>query len=185
MKYKYWLMVAIAPISITLIFYVIPKIWRKMKKKKPTSPDTVPGTDYVLKYFKLSEFDSKGKGEEGSGVNMQKSTLEMLDKARGNANTPFVIRSGYRTAAHNEAEGGVKGSAHTKGYAADITCTDATRDKILKALYNEGFRRFGIGNSYIHADNDPSLPQTVWGYPCKSNSCAPAKYNSLAKIAAL
>lgn len=154
------------------------------KKKTVINEKPTNDADYVLKHFKLSEFDSPDV--KGSGQNMQKSTLRMLDEARELAGVPFHINSGFRTEARNEAKGGAKHSAHTKGYAADIACTAATRDKILKSLYQVGFRRFGIGATYIHADNDMSLPpNTVWGYPCKSNSCAPDKYKTTDKIAAL
>lgn len=136
-----------------------------------------------MKYFKLSEFDSPDL--KGSGENMQASTLEMLDKAREMAGVPFKINSGYRTPKHNKAIGGAKNSAHIRGYAADIAVTDVTRETILKSLYMAGFRRLGIANGFIHADNDPTLPQSIWGYPCKKRKCAPIKYNSFTKIAKL
>ena len=54
----------------------------------------------TLKYFKLSEFDSPD--EVGSGSKMNYTFLEKLDKARGLAEIPFKITSGYRTKEYNE-----------------------------------------------------------------------------------
>ena len=48
-----------------------------------------------LKYFKFSEFDSPDKPE--SGKDMDGTFIQLLDKARGIANIPFRITSGYRT----------------------------------------------------------------------------------------
>ena len=38
----------------------------------------------------------------------------------------------------------------------------------IKSLYDQGFRRFGIGKgkNYIHVDNDPTKTQNItFGYP--------------------
>lgn len=117
-----------------------------------------------LRYFKLEEFDSPDL--PGSGEEMKGSTLSMLDRARAIAKIPFVINSGYRTKAHNEAVGGKEDSAHPKGYAADIKClTSRDRQIIVSALLKVGFTRIGIGKNFIHVDSDPSKPQNViWLY---------------------
>ena|SRR3990167_3029418 len=115
-------------------------------------------------HFKIQEFDSPDK--PGSGKNMQKSTLEMLDKARGLADIPFVINSGFRTDVHNRRVGGVDSSAHTGGYAVDIKATEGRqRFIILRALMGVGFNRLGIASTFIHVDNDPEKPENVlWKY---------------------
>ena len=117
-----------------------------------------------LTYFSTQEFDSPD--EKGSGKNMQQSTLEMLDKARGIAGVPFIINSGYRTKEHNKRVGGVDSSSHTTGYAADIKVKDGRqRFLILRALLNAGFTRFGIANGFIHCDNSPDhTTNVVWKY---------------------
>lgn len=129
-----------------------------------------------MKYFTYAEFDSEGV--PGSGRNMQKAFLTLLDKARDIADIPFRINSGYRTPEHNAEVGGVSDSAHTRGYAADIAYHSLeNRDSMLSALYAVGFRRFGIAQSYIHVDNDPSKPSpAVWGY---KNGVASSKYAPL------
>jgi hypothetical protein len=115
------------------------------------------------KYFKTSEFDSPDI--PGSGKNMQTSTLQMLCEARKIADVPFKINSGYRSPAHNTKVKGVSNSAHLKGYAADISTPNGKhQETIVKALRQAGFKRFGIYNNFVHADNDPSKKQMVaWG----------------------
>lgn len=117
-----------------------------------------------LKYFHLSEFDSPDV--EGSGELMNEETLSMLEIAREIADIPFVINSGYRTSEHNLSAGGKKNSAHTRGYAFDIKVTNGIeRMKVVNALMQAGFNRIGIARTFIHGDNDPSLPQNViWTY---------------------
>lgn len=117
-----------------------------------------------MKYFNCSEFDSPD--EVGSGENMDKLFLAKLDYARGLAGIPFHINSGYRTAEHNKAVGGVYNSSHTKGLAADIRCVDdASRSTILQALIAAGFDRFGIAKTFIHVDNDTSKNSNrIWVY---------------------
>lgn len=117
-----------------------------------------------LKYFKLEEFDSSD--HKGSGINMDTNFLLLLDKARDIAQVPFQISSGYRTNEHNKRVGGVQGSSHTKGYAADIVTTSSTHSwVIMQSLLKVGFNRIGIKNSFIHVDNDPDKPHScLWTY---------------------
>jgi zinc D-Ala-D-Ala carboxypeptidase len=114
-----------------------------------------------LKNFRFpQEFDSRDA--PGSGVNMQKSTLIKLQKARDIAGIPFKINSAFRTVAHNRAVGGSANSAHTRGHAVDIAATTgAQKFRIVQAAMQAGFTRIGIYRNFIHVDDDPSLPQNV------------------------
>lgn len=125
----------------------------------------------ALKYFKRSEFACPTDSD--SGENMDAAFLQRLDRARGKANTPFKINSGYRSPAHNKAVGGVKNSSHMNipCNAADIAVKDSKqRFIILVALMSEGFTRFGIGKNFIHVDCDDTKnggdksPNVIWHY---------------------
>ncbi|MAK54946.1 MAG: peptidase M15 [Pusillimonas sp.] len=106
-----------------------------------------------LKYFKFSEFDSPDKPE--SGKDMDGTFIQLLDKARGIANIPFRITSGYRTEEWNKKVGGRVGSSHLKGLAADIFYTNnRERFLIMSALLEVGFTRIGLGRNFIHCDLD-------------------------------
>lgn len=117
-----------------------------------------------MKHFNISEFDSPDV--IGSGEIMNKDFLNMLDKARELADTPFKITSGVRSEAHNKKVGGVSNSSHILGYAADVACNDSvSRFKILSALIKAGFNRIGIADTFIHIDNDPGKSENViWTY---------------------
>jgi len=88
--------------------------------------------------------------------------MDRLDRARGVAGVPFVVRSGLRCPTHNAKIGGKANSAHLRGLAADIATPDSrTRYHVLRAAFAVGFQRIGIGRDFIHLDTDPSLPQDV------------------------
>ena len=110
--------------------------------------------------------------------NMQKSTIRMLDDARhivevenndlGKPSIYFGINSGYRTEGRNAEVGGANKSAHKRGFAVDIAWSRYSKEQkdiIREALERVGFNRFGISSSFIHVDNDLTLPNpAVWGY---------------------
>lgn len=116
------------------------------------------------KYFSESEFQRCTPS--CSLQDMDQHTMDMFDRAREIAGIPFVIVCAYRTKAWDEARGRSGNGAHTKGYALDIRCnTNRNRWKIWNALVAAGFTRLGDGDGFVHADNDPGLPQNViWNY---------------------
>mgnify|MGYP000492272052 CR=1 FL=1 len=122
-------------------------------------------------------------------VNLQ--SLKKLEKAREIYGKPIYITSAYRCPKHNKKVGGHPKSSHLKGRAFDIShyntllllalSTKSTSKqrfkyleqvvlqsrgyKLIKALYQAGFRRFGIGTTFIHIDDDPEKPKEVcWIY---------------------
>jgi uncharacterized protein YcbK (DUF882 family) len=98
----------------------------------------------MYKYFKDSEIQ-----------NLNAGLVQMLDQARDIAGIPFIITSGYRTAEHNAEVGGVDGSSHIKGLAADIRFTNWNEKFLIKkALYAVGFVRIGNGKGHVHCDID-------------------------------
>lgn len=117
-----------------------------------------------LRYFRAHEFASPDQLDSGYLMNLD--FVRKLDKLREAVKMPLVIRSGFRTEAHNAVVGGVDSSAHTSGHAADIQAvTSGEKFAILEAAFRLGFRRVGIGQSFVHLDDDISKPQDVcWTY---------------------
>lgn len=103
----------------------------------------------------------KGKLEK-----LQPSILEVAQKLEAYLGAELTITSGFRDPATNMAVGGVKGSAHTLGYAVDIACTDsATRFKIVAWALSHGITRVGVAKTFVHLDTSPTHPQAVlWLY---------------------
>jgi len=123
----------------------------------------------ALKWFKTKEFDSPDKPE--SGKLMCPNFLRKLDEARDKAKIPFKINSGYRTKEYNEdlLRRGFKASkksSHLKGLAADIsTRTSKERFLVIVSLMSVGFTRFGIGETFVHVDDDQDKAANVmWHY---------------------
>lgn len=118
-----------------------------------------------VRHFQPAEFDSP----DAPGSGRQAMRLEfvlLLDRVRASCGFPFVVTSGYRTAEHNARVGGVAGSAHRNGYAADIRCLEAgTRQAIIQRALEHGIHRIGIGKTFVHLDIDPALPpRVIWLY---------------------
>ena len=128
--------------------------------------------DRVKGRVDLTKFDSPDI--PGSGKCMDKEFIVMLKKVQRKTKLPIFdwINSGARSAYWNSKVGGVDSSAHQIPVckAADIkTPTKAIRDKIVKAARETGFKRIGIGSTFVHLDNDETKPQYVaWGYPLGS-----------------
>ena len=122
-----------------------------------------------IKFFKPSEFDSPDL--PGSGANMHLEFIKVLDVIRLKCSFPFTINSGFRTPEHNAAVGGKPDSEHLQGLAADIAIPDSTQRKwiIQKSLEN-GIRRIGIGDTFVHLGFSMDLPQDViWLYGSKGD----------------
>ena len=118
----------------------------------------------TARFFKESEF--RACTPSCSLQDMKQDTMDMLDMARQIAGIPFVLTSAYRSRSWDLSKGRSGNGAHTKGKAVDIRCnTNSNRYKIINALLAAGFNRIGIGQNYIHADNDYSLtPNVIWHY---------------------
>lgn len=118
--------------------------------------------EQITKDFRRAEFASPDTGE----CWIDEAFVQGLQVARDLAGVPFRITSGCRTPAHNQAVGGTPNSAHLRGKAADIAAPDSmARYRVLSALFAAGFKRIGVGSTFIHVDCDETLPQeSVWTY---------------------
>lgn len=112
-----------------------------------------------MKYFGMEEFKCPCCGQ----VRMDALFLAQLDNARDYAGVPFRINSGYRCEKHNKEVGSTSRN-HTSGKAVDISCTTGPmRIKIVMGLIRAGFRRLGIGKSFVHADSMDEV-ESIWLY---------------------
>ena len=118
----------------------------------------------MSKYFQAAEF--KRCSPSCTIEQMDAGFLCLLDRVREAAGIPLVLNCAYRSVAHEKAQGRSGNSAHTRGKAVDIRCNaSATRYKIVAAALSCGIRRIGIGRTFVHLDNDDTLPQGVmWDY---------------------
>lgn len=108
------------------------------KNTRTTAAPVVPGGN-----FKLEEFDS-GDGARlpaaaKRNIEVLIQQLEVIRQACGNR--PIRISSGYRSPAHNAAQGGAPNSQHLQGKAADVKVKGMrpaqVRD-VIKRLMDEG-----------------------------------------------
>jgi uncharacterized protein YcbK (DUF882 family) len=120
-----------------------------------------------IRFFSPREFDSPD--QPGSGQHMNLDFVTKLDRLRDAVGVPLLITSGFRTPEHNKKVGGVDSSAHELGRAADIAAFSGShRYAIISAAMKLGFRRIGVGSTFVHIDDDITKPQDVfWTYPAK------------------
>ena len=70
-------------------------------------------------HFNVNEFACKC----GCGFNIiDQRVIDMAETIRTALGVPVRVNSGCRCEKHNSRVGGVKGSKHTKGLAADLSC---------------------------------------------------------------
>jgi uncharacterized protein YcbK (DUF882 family) len=113
----------------------------------------------LSKNFSLSEFESKDgqpmPPEIFKNVALLARNLQILRDFIGQ---PIKINSGYRSPAHNKKVGGVKGSQHTKGKAADIVVKghkpELVAEIVIELIKNGRMTQGGVGvyNSFLHYD---------------------------------
>ena len=118
----------------------------------------------TAKYFSESEF--RACTPSCSLQDMNQEFMDKLDKARESAGIPFVLNSAFRSPAWEKAHGRTGTGAHPHRCAVDIRCHSyQNRFIIIVALLRVGFRRIGIGKTYIHVDDDTTKTQDViWDY---------------------
>lgn len=137
------------------------------------SPALLPNDTGCEIYFK----NGKPFLTDSGKTNMDKSFVQLLDTARAKVqeyndktgrNLVFVVNSGYRTPQYNGTlENSVPNSAHTKGLAVDISTrnwSDTEKQMVIDIFKNLGITRFGIGQNFMHIDNDKTKPQNATWY---------------------
>ena len=98
--------------DVDLSTYEAPYI--KFEQVKPTSENVTPTDDG--NYFGPDEF----KCECGCGGDVCQEMKDLANRVRAAYKHPLVVSSGYRCEYQNDKDGGIPGSEHTKGRAADV-----------------------------------------------------------------
>ncbi|MCH3884520.1 D-Ala-D-Ala carboxypeptidase family metallohydrolase [Tenacibaculum aquimarinum] len=125
----------------------------------------------------LSIFDSPDI--PGSGNCMDRHLLFMLQQLEARTGYPIFswINSGARSPSHNRKVGGVSNSSHKIPIckAVDIKAPSKfIRNHLVATARDVGFKRIGVGKTFVHLDVDALKSQYVaWGYP----SGTPAEVN--------
>lgn len=89
--------------------------------------------------FRLEEFHCKGKNCCAVTL-LDERLVNLLQKLRDKLGKPVNINSAYRCTKHNTAVGGVAGSNHVKGKAADIIVPGVGAAEVAKAAESVGFK---------------------------------------------
>ena len=108
----------------------------------------------VTKNFSFAEFAcSCGQCSFVDGYQIDRKLVRDLQAIRDHLGKAIKINSGLRCDSHNRSVGGVSGSYHLTGRAADIHCTSSIdRRIIVKMALNLGLTT-GIADTLIHVDN--------------------------------
>ncbi len=142
-------------LGVVSVFFII----RKLIKKEA---NTMSKVDYSI-------FDSPDV--KGSGNCISHRLVYKLKLLEARTGYPIFnwINSGVRTPYWNQKVGGVSNSSHKvpNCTAVDIKAnTIEVRDTLVMVAKEIGFRRIGVGNTFVHLDVDPSKRQNIaWGYP--------------------
>jgi uncharacterized protein YcbK (DUF882 family) len=107
--------------------------------------------------MKLSAFFDRSEFECSCGCGLATVDVELLrilDGVRINFSSPVTITSGHRCKTHNKAVGGVSGSYHVQGRAADIKVADVPPKAVfdyLSEVYKDSFG-FICYDTFVHVD---------------------------------
>ncbi|HAV1601587.1 TPA: DUF882 domain-containing protein [Enterobacter hormaechei subsp. xiangfangensis] len=91
--------------------------------------------------------------------------VKRLEKARVHFNAPITINSGCRCARHNKNVGGLPGSQHVKGTAADIVVKGVKPSVVADWFEKTWPDSGGVGRyaSFTHVDVRPGVSR--WRSP--------------------
>jgi len=109
-------------------------------------------------YFSLKEFECPCCKH----VMLHPDLLDKLVKLRHAYGEPLIINSGYRCISYNKKVGGVPGSYHLFGMAADIYIRGIIPKDLAIQADLVGFSGIGLYNTFIHVDVRPLKER--WDY---------------------
>ena len=118
----------------------------------------VPSSLWRWPNFSPAEIACRGTGE----LKLHPTALDRLQALRDRLGKPLIVRSAYRSPAHNRAVGGARRSKHMEGTAFDIAMSNHDPAAFEAAARAEGFLGFGFypRSGFIHIDLGPARE---WG----------------------
>ena len=120
----------------------------------------VPESVWRWPSFSPAEIASRDAGE----IRINAQAMDKLQSLRGRLGKPLIVRSAYRSPAHNRAVGGAPASKHMQGTAFDIAMSNHDPVAFEAAAREVGFLGFGYypRSGFMHIDLGPARS---WGDP--------------------
>jgi zinc D-Ala-D-Ala carboxypeptidase len=129
----------------------------------------VPEADWHWPSFSPAEIACRGAG----ALKLNTDAMDKLQTLRNRLGKPLIIRSGYRSPAHNKAVRGALHSKHMEGTAFDIAMSNHDPVAFEAAARAVGFLGFGFypRSGFLHIDLGPARQ---WGerFPARATSFA-------------
>src|SRR5690625_27011 len=118
----------------------------------------VPENTWRWPNFSPAEIACRGTGK----LLINKPALDKLQALRDRLGKPLIVRSAYRSPAHNRAVGGAARSKHLDGTAFDIAMANHDPVAFEEAARAVGFKGFGFypRSGFMHIDLGPARQ---WG----------------------
>jgi len=129
----------------------------------------VPERSWRWKNFSPAEIACRGSGS----LRINEDALDKLQALRDRLGKPLIVRSAYRSPAHNRAVGGAPRSTHMDGTAFDIAMGNHDPVAFEAAARAVGFLGFGYypRSGFMHIDLGPARQ---WGerFPVQATAFA-------------
>ena len=129
----------------------------------------VPERSWRWKNFSPVEIACRGSGS----LRINEDALDKLQALRDRLGKPLIVRSAYRSPAHNRAVGGAPRSTHMDGTAFDIAMANHDPVAFEAAAREVGFLGFGFypRSDFMHIDLGPARQ---WGerFPVRATAFA-------------
>ncbi|GAA0650931.1 hypothetical protein GCM10009424_29880 [Sphingomonas ursincola] len=129
----------------------------------------VPDRSWRWKDFSPAEIACRGSGS----LRINEEALDKLQALRDRLGKPLIVRSAYRSPAHNRAVGGAPRSKHMDGTAFDIAMANHDPVAFEAAARAVGFLGFGYypRSGFMHIDLGPARQ---WGerFPVRATAFA-------------